>query len=61
MRPPDFSYKHEAKHSSTLVVAKLFEDEEGSNKLLLENLAHLLESVRACGSFHIRFMMHNNE
>ncbi|EKM83014.1 hypothetical protein AGABI1DRAFT_118415 [Agaricus bisporus var. burnettii JB137-S8] len=47
MRPPDFSYKHEAKHSSTLVVAKLFEDEESSNELLLENLAHLLESVRA--------------
>lgn len=56
MRPPDFSYKHEAKHSSTLVVAKLWEDKEGSNELLLEKLANLLRSVRACGSFSSIFL-----
>ncbi|KAF9449875.1 hypothetical protein P691DRAFT_727240 [Macrolepiota fuliginosa MF-IS2] len=47
MRPSDFSYKHEAKHSSSLIVAQLWEDEENSDDLLLERLQHLLDTVKA--------------
>lgn len=48
MRPSDFSYKHEAKHNSCLVVAQLWDDVKDSDDLVLENLAHLLDTVKAC-------------
>lgn len=61
MRPSDFSYKHEAKHNSTLVVAELWEDEGNSDDLLLENLTSLLKYAKACRSSHIVYMVHNDD
>lgn len=44
-RPSDFSYKHDAKHSSTLVVAQLWERDDSS---ILQDLDVLLTTVKAC-------------
>lgn len=54
MRPSDFSYKHDAKHNSTLVVAQLWEHEAKPDHLFLENLTTLLNSVKACECYVIR-------
>ncbi|PPQ88838.1 hypothetical protein CVT25_010267, partial [Psilocybe cyanescens] len=48
-RPSDFSYKHDAKHSSTLIVARMWEDEDEA--LLLQNLANLLNTVEASSGY----------
>lgn len=48
MRPSDFSYKHDAKHNSTLVVAQLWEQEAKPDDTFLDNLTTLLNSVKAC-------------
>ena len=42
--PSDFSYKHDAKHSSMLIVAQMWEDAEGD--VLLERLANTLNGIR---------------
>lgn len=42
--PSDFSYKHDAKHSSMLIVARMWEDDE--DDVLLEGLANTLNGVR---------------
>ena len=42
--PSDFSYKHDAKHSSMLIVAQMWEDD--TDDLLLEGLANMLNGVR---------------
>ncbi len=43
-RPSDFSYKHDAKHSSTLVVAQLWERDDSS---ILQDLDVLLTTVKS--------------
>jgi hypothetical protein len=46
----DFSYKHEAKHCSTLVVTKIHaEDSDGA---VLEMLADVISTAKACRSFY---------
>jgi len=42
--PSDFSYKHDAKHSSMLIVAEMWEDDE--DDVLLEGLANTLNGIR---------------
>ena len=42
--PSDFSYKHDAKHSSMLIVAQMWEDTE--DDVLLEGLSNILNGVR---------------
>ena len=42
--PSDFSYKHDAKHSSMLIVAQMWEDAE--DDVLLERLANTLNGIR---------------
>ncbi|EDR10144.1 uncharacterized protein LACBIDRAFT_318182 [Laccaria bicolor S238N-H82] len=47
--PSDFSYKHDAKHSSMLIAAQMWEDDE--DDVLLRGLANTLNGVRtAIGS-----------
>ncbi|KIJ96924.1 hypothetical protein K443DRAFT_133983 [Laccaria amethystina LaAM-08-1] len=47
--PSDFSYKHDAKHSSMLIAARMWEDDE--DDVFLEGLANTLNAVRtAAGS-----------
>ncbi|RDB16625.1 hypothetical protein Hypma_002848 [Hypsizygus marmoreus] len=43
-RPSDFSYKHDAKHSSTLIVARTWDDE--NDEALLHDLAEVLDGVK---------------
>jgi hypothetical protein len=45
----DFSYKHEARHCSTLVVAKIYA--EDSDKAILEMLTNVISTAKACMSF----------
>ncbi|KJA14204.1 hypothetical protein HYPSUDRAFT_195326 [Hypholoma sublateritium FD-334 SS-4] len=59
-RPSDFSYKHDAKHSSTLVVAQLWEQDDSS---ILQGLDVLLTTVKASSRLsplqHLRpFLLH---
>ena len=42
--PSDFSYKHDAKHSSMLIAAQMWEDAE--DDALLERLANTLNGIR---------------
>lgn len=48
VRPSDFSYKHEAKHNTCLVVTQLWGDEEDSDDTLLTDLSVLCCGVKAC-------------
>jgi general transcription factor 3C protein 4 len=43
-RPTDFSYKHDAKHNSVFLVARLWDDDD--DEVLLQNLFDLLHSCR---------------
>ncbi|KDR79253.1 hypothetical protein GALMADRAFT_93153 [Galerina marginata CBS 339.88] len=49
-RPSDFSYKHDAKHSSTLIVAQLWNESEQTemeeDELLLQDLTGFLRTVK---------------
>lgn len=45
----DFSYKHEARHCSTLVVTKIHA-EDGDNSVL-EILADVISTIKACMLF----------
>ncbi len=45
----DFSYKHEARHSSTLVVTKMH-IEDGDNAIL-KILTEAVSTAKACTSF----------
>jgi hypothetical protein len=45
----DFSYKHEARHCSTLIVTKIHA--EDSNDTVLEMLAEVISTAKACMSF----------
>ncbi|KAF5354179.1 hypothetical protein D9756_007082 [Leucocoprinus leucothites] len=49
MRPSDFSYKHEAKHNSCLIVSQLWDDDENSDNMLLQDLATLFQQAKASG------------
>lgn len=48
MRPSDFSYKHEARHNSCLVVAQLWENVEDSDEALLKDLTRLSYHAKGC-------------
>ena len=43
-RPSDFSYKHDAKHNSKLVVSKIWDD--ANDDELLDELARVINSVK---------------
>jgi hypothetical protein len=45
----DFSYKHEARHCSTLVVTKIHA--EDSDNAILEILADVISTAKACMLF----------
>ncbi|KAF8884432.1 putative zinc-finger of transcription factor IIIC complex-domain-containing protein, partial [Gymnopilus junonius] len=48
-RPSDFSYKHDAKHSSMLVVAQMWEDED--DERVLRRLGEVLGSAKTALAF----------
>ncbi|PPQ96911.1 hypothetical protein CVT26_005897 [Gymnopilus dilepis] len=53
-RPSDFSYKHDAKHSSMLVVAQMWDDED--DELILGRLVEVLalsKPASACSPFQL--------
>ena len=54
-RPGDFSYKHDAKQKSVLVVANLRNPEDDSNVVF--DLERALEHIKACkpGTLVLRF------
>lgn len=45
----DFSYKHEARHSSTLVVTRMHT--EDSDNVILRILTEAISMAKACTSF----------
>ena len=45
-RPSDFSYKHDAKHSNTLIVAQMWEEQ--NDEIFFQKLSTLLDTVKAC-------------
>jgi hypothetical protein len=45
----DFSYKHEARHNSTLVVTKIHG--EDSDNAILEMFTDVISTAKACTSF----------
>jgi hypothetical protein len=47
--PSDFSYKHEARHNSTLVVARIHA--EDSDHAVLEMFTDVISTAKACMSF----------
>lgn len=47
-RPSDFSYKHDAKRTSTLVIAEIFEPP--TSEQIMISLTHLLQNSAICKS-----------
>ncbi|KAJ7097604.1 putative zinc-finger of transcription factor IIIC complex-domain-containing protein [Mycena epipterygia] len=48
-RPADFSYKHDAKHNSIFLVARLWDDTD--DEALLQDLSDLLQNCRSAAGF----------
>ncbi|KAF4621633.1 hypothetical protein D9613_012593 [Agrocybe pediades] len=48
-RPSDFSYKHDAKHCSTLIAAQIWKDDD--DDYLLRNLGELLDTIKTSSGF----------
>lgn len=48
----DFSYKHEARHSSTLVITKM--NTEDIDNAILKMLMEAVSTAKACTSFATR-------
>ncbi|KAH9476063.1 Putative transcription factor tau subunit sfc9 [Psilocybe cubensis] len=53
--PSDFSYKHDAKHRTTLIVTPMWEDE--NDELLLQDLATLLNTVKASSGYSPLYLL----
>ncbi|KAJ3563979.1 hypothetical protein NP233_g8590 [Leucocoprinus birnbaumii] len=49
MRPSDFSYKHEAKQNSCLVVAQLWKDDENMDDMLLRDMTSVFQHAKGSG------------